>query len=379
MIDWYARADIQAALVAQLGENREAWVSAENYTSPRPRIVKSSSDLLQLIPRNRICSVCTSIESFKDPLLLGTQTAETLRIGWDFVLDIDSNEGLEAAKRCTKAVVKLLRIYDLKSLKIKFSGRRGFHLIIGGEAFDCFSNPKDFCKAYPIVPLQVAKFITAALSPADRKGVEIDTEIYAPRHLIRLAYSLHHITNLFGTPLPLSGNVDSVNDFTLESASPDRVEIDWDWLKLKPNLAEASTLLDYVAKWVQRSKQRRTGIRILSRAKTTGTRTYDSTPCIRAFMKEGFSVKLVGHRHSILCNVVNAIRRLGFDITPEQLDELNNRSEKPLPERELQYQIRYQLNRPRPYSFKCEIMQAAGLCPPAGCGLRRIQKGEEKI
>jgi hypothetical protein len=331
-----------------------------------------------LIPRNRICSVYASIESFKHPLLLAAQTADSLRTGWDFVLDIDSQEDLEAAKRCTKAVVKLLRIYDLKSVKVKFSGRRGFHLIVGGEAFDCFSDPNDFCKAYPIVPLQIAKFITAALSPAERKGVTIDTAIYSPRHLIRLGYSLHHVTKLTGVPVAV--NVDLVNEvdaFTLEDASPDRVKVNWDWLKLKPAPAEASTLLDYVARWLQRSKSR-TSMRILSRAKSTRTRTYDSAPCVSALMLEAFSARLVGHRHNVLCNVVNGVRRLGFDITAEQLDELNNRSEKPLPERELQYQIRYLLNRPRPYSFKCEIMRAAGLCPPAGCGLHRIQRGEEK-
>jgi hypothetical protein len=365
--EWYCRSDVRQALISQLREDREVWVNAEDYASPRPRVAKSPSDLLQLIPKGRVCSVSSSIERFSDPLLLTTEEPNTLRLGWDLILDIDSDNGFEAAKRCSQAVIRLLANYDLESVKVKFSGRRGYHLLIEGEAFDCFSGPTDFLRAYPLVPLQVARFITAALSPKDRRGVEIDTAVYSPRHLIRIAYSLHHLTKLVSLPL----STGELGRFTLEDASPDRIkQINWNWLDTKPKLGEASTLLDYVVKWVQRSKPR-TGIHVLSRANAAKTRTHDSTPCVSALMREGFSAKLEGHRHDVLCNVLNGIRRLGFTITPEQLKELNKRSEKPLPERELEYQIRYQLSRPRPYRFKPEIMQEAGLCPSIGCRLCR--------
>jgi hypothetical protein len=298
-------------------------------------------------------------------MLLLPQDFNAIRLGWDFILDIDSTRGLEAAKRCCQAVIRLLAAYDVQSVKIKFSGRRGFHVHVGGEAFDCFPSEGDFARAYPIVPLQVARFIAAALSSNDRDGVEIDTAIYAPRHLIRAAYSLHHKTNLVSVPLSPS----ELGQFTLEHASPNRIsDIDWNWLDAKPKFREASTLLDYVAKWIQRSKPR-TAMRILSRADSAKTRAYGNTPCINAFIREGFSARLEGHRHDVLCNVLNGIRRLSFSITSEQLEELNGRSERPLPERELQYQIRYQLVRPRPYSFKPEVMQDAGLCPQTGCRL----------
>jgi len=370
-VAWYEEPDIQRAVLVQLA-GREVWVNAENYASPRPRVVRSPVELLSLIPRNRASSVYGSVESFRDPALLGAERLETLRSGWDFVLDIDSSQGIEEAKHCTEAILRLLVSYDIRSARVKFSGRRGFHIMIDGEAFDCFRTKAEFIQAYPTVPLQVARFIIAALKPSDRKGVEIDTAIYTPRRLIRVAYSLHHKTGLVSLPIEPS----AISQFDPENVKPvENMDIDWKWLEAKAKPMEASTLLNHVAKWLQRTKPR-LGVKILSHSPTRAPhRAARNPPCIEALLKEGFSKRLIGHRNAVLFAVLSGIRRLNFTITPTQLEELNARSEMPLPERELQYQIKYQLSRLRPYLFRCELMQDAGLCPPQRCPIVNFVKG----
>ena len=370
-LEWYKRSDVLQALLAQL-VNREVWVSAENYVSPRPRAAKGDSDLLNLMPTGGICSVYASIESFSNPLLLATEKVESLRVGWDFVLDVDSSLGLGEAKRCTKAILGLLRNYDVHSVRVKFSGRRGFHVLMDGEAFDCFASRSEFLGAYPIVPLQVARFIVASLRPNDRRGVEIDAAIYTPRHLIRIAYSLHHKSGLVSLPLA----PDAIEQFNLEATKPvQNVDVDWDWLKPKARPMEASKLLDYVAKWLQRGKPNRRGLKVLTRRLHKAfSRSARNPPCVQTLLKEGFSRRLEGHRNRVLFAVLTGIRRLNFAITPGELEELNMRSERPLPERELQYQISYHMRRPHAYPFRCEIMQSARLCPPQKCPIGRFMR-----
>jgi hypothetical protein len=319
--------------------------------------------------------VYASVESFRDPLSLATEKPDSLRTGWDFVLDIDSSQGIGQAKRCVKVILRLLSDYDLQSVRVKFSGRRGFHIIVGDQAFDCFRTREEFLRAYPVVPLQVAKFIIAALRPRDRVGVEVDTAIYTPRRLIRAAYSLHHKTGLASLPVA----TDAVDQCKAEDMKPtDGIEVDWNWLATKAKPMEASALLDYVVKWLERTKPHRTGISILSRSPLgTAHRSAKNPPCVEAFLTEGFSKRLEGQRNRVLFAVLNGIRRLNFATTPGELQELNARSERPLPERELQYQISYQLNRPHPYTFRCEIMQDAGLCPPHKCPIARMTRKTE--
>jgi hypothetical protein len=373
-LKWYGGRDIQDALLVQL-EGREVWVSAHNYASPRPRVANSASELLSVIPRGRLCSIYASVESFHDPLLLPAEKPDSLRTSWDFVLDIDSSEGIEEARRCTKSIVGLLSEYGLQCVRVKFSGRRGFHIIVDGEAFDCFSTREEFLRAYPTVPSQVARFVIAALRPSDRRGIEVDTSMYAPRHLIRIAYSLHHKTGLASLPVEPS----SLDQFNIEAMKPrNDIDVDWHWLQAKAKPMEASTLLDYVIKWLQRTQSNRVGMRVLNRSRIVGPRrSARNPPCVEALSKEGFSKRLEGHRNRVLYAVLSGIRRLNFAITPEELEELNFRSERPLPERELRYQIRYQLSRPRPYRFHCNIMQTAGLCPQQRCPIGRFTVGKE--
>jgi DNA primase catalytic subunit len=57
-----------------------------------------------------------------------------LRIGWDLLLDIDS-QYIEYSKIYAKIIIDFLEFSGVKNVGIKFSGSKGFHLIIPWKAF----------------------------------------------------------------------------------------------------------------------------------------------------------------------------------------------------------------------------------------------------
>jgi len=175
--------------------SRELWLRRGDVPSHRPLKADSAEELKRHIDSIRgqgIVSVYASVEVFSDPLLLTSKSPEELRTGWNFIVDLDSIQNIEDAKTCATSIAGLLQAFNINNFKMKFSGKRGFHIIIPGSAFDCFAGgSKEFIQAFPSVPKHVCRFIIACLKPNQKKGVKMDLELYKPRQMIRLAYSLH--------------------------------------------------------------------------------------------------------------------------------------------------------------------------------------------
>lgn len=260
---YYDDEEILKALVFQC-RNRELWLKCgDDIKSDRPLKADSIEELKKYIHSVRgqaIINIYASVEVFSNPLLLNSNPPDELRIGWDLFLDFDSIQNIEYAKRCAISVFELLKTFNVEHLKVKFSGDRGFHFIIPGSAFDCFvGGSREYVQAFPSVPMQVARFLTACLKSDQRKGVKIDLDVYKPRQMMRLAYSLHQKTGLVSLPL----HPDEVRGFRLEDAEVERLRrIDWEWLRLEADVGEANKLLKAVAEWVEGQKVE-PGIKIL--------------------------------------------------------------------------------------------------------------------
>ncbi len=252
---YYWNPDILQALAYQC-HDREVWLKAGKASSPRPRKVNSPDQLSSLITNFQHIdpiSIFASIETFTDPLRLGAadQPTEKLRIGWDFVIDLDA-EKVDKAKVTATAICEVLETFGL-SAKAKFSGNRGFHVIIPGQAFDNFRSKEEFLAAYPQVPFSISRFIEASLRPEQKKGVVLDSEIYNPRRLLRLAYSLHDESRLVSVPV----EIEELRSFNTSMAQPESVDaIDWTWLKLQSKTGEGSDLLTSVAEWVKSQRKK---------------------------------------------------------------------------------------------------------------------------
>lgn len=113
-----------------------------------------------------VCCFHGSVERWSSPMSLASDNHDKLRIGWDFILDIDSKLGIEEAKLAAELIISVFKKYGIKNYGLKFSGRRGFHLVLPWEMFPKEINFKPIAKNYPNYPKILASFI--------RKEIEQD-------------------------------------------------------------------------------------------------------------------------------------------------------------------------------------------------------------
>ena len=229
---------------------RELWLGDG---SPRPLKAENEQELKTLIDRygsDDIFPIFLSVEVFSDPLKLNKSSAEHLRVSWDFFLDIDS-EKFDYTKRAAKKLLKLLEYFNIGSYILKFSGRRGFHLLIPGLCFDIF-RPGEFKYGYPKLPLMVAKFLSDSIN---EPHVKVDFAVYKPRQLFRSVYSLHEKTGLVSVP------VQNPLDFRASQARPEKLKIET-LDSPEPKVGEAADLLKAANEW-RKSSEKKNGIQIV--------------------------------------------------------------------------------------------------------------------
>ena len=88
-------------------------------------------------------------------LQLSTGMTETqlneLRIGWDLLIDIDC-KWIEYSKLAARAIINVLQNHGIKAVSLKFSGSKGFHVLVPFKAFPkdiAGENIKDLFPEFP--------------------------------------------------------------------------------------------------------------------------------------------------------------------------------------------------------------------------------------
>jgi len=133
----YKRKDIQEAIVKN-GEGREVAISygGTGY-GKRPDMLSYPNDVLEFA-KKRASSFHCSEELWQDPLSLSSdlkrKQLDALRIGWDFILDIDCPVW-EFSKLTTHLFIEVLKAHNIKGITCKFSGNKGFHIAVPFESF----------------------------------------------------------------------------------------------------------------------------------------------------------------------------------------------------------------------------------------------------
>ncbi|MFH1642690.1 MAG: DNA primase small subunit domain-containing protein [Nanoarchaeota archaeon] len=133
----YKREDVQKEMVEHAQDREIAIKFGDKGFGKRPDILKYPRDVLELAKLGAT-SFHASEELWKNPLQLDPKLKKKeindLRIGWDLVLDVDFEEW-EATKIITNALVKALKDHGIKSISVKFSGNKGFHIAVPFQAF----------------------------------------------------------------------------------------------------------------------------------------------------------------------------------------------------------------------------------------------------
>ena len=239
---YYSRKDIQKALF-EFSKNREIAPSymMESF-GKRPDSFQYPGDIFELVKKGATSFHCSE-ELWEDPLKISTGMNEKqlneLRIGWDLIIDIDSKY-LDYSKIMAELIIKVLKFHSIKNFGIKFSGSKGFHLIIPWKAFPKIIHDNSTSDKFPEWPRILTKYmmemtkkeliekITQLTKPnryvkdfQASNEVVPDLILVSPRHLFRMPYSLHEKTALASAVL----NPEEIKNFQPKDADPFKIEI----------------------------------------------------------------------------------------------------------------------------------------------------------
>ena len=261
---YYSRPDIQEAIY-KFSKDREIVPSymMEGF-GKRPDSLQYKSDIFQMVKKGATSFHCSE-ELWNNPLAISTELNEKqlneIRKGWDFIMDIDSKY-LDYSKILAKQIISFLEFHGIKNIGLKFSGSKGFHILIPWEAFPKEINEIKTSDMFPEWPRIILKYISEKTKPQlikeitkltskskyvkdenSAKEVMPDLVLVSSRHLFRMPYSLHEKTGLASAVI----SPEELENFQPKNAAPLKIKIK----NFMPNAVkdEAKELLVHALDW----------------------------------------------------------------------------------------------------------------------------------
>jgi DNA primase catalytic subunit len=260
---YYSRPDVQK-IIFEFSKNREICPRYFEGFGKRPDSFEYQGDVMAMVKKGATSFHCSE-ELWKNPLEIVTgmtgEQANELRTGWDLLIDIDSKY-IDYSKISAEVIINILKFHGIKNIGIKFSGSKGFHIIVPWKAFPKEVNEVKTSDMFPEWPRIITEYITKKtkkqliekITDLERpnkyvknfqapKEVMPDIILVSPRHLFRMPYSLHEKTALASVVL----NHNELANFQLTDADPMKVQIK----NFLPNSeeGEASELLMQALDW----------------------------------------------------------------------------------------------------------------------------------
>ncbi len=163
---YYSRADVRKALF-EFSKNRECVPRYFEGFGKRPDSFQYDSDVLEHVRRGATSFHCSE-ELWTDPLEISNELSKDefneLRIGWDLLIDVDSPY-LEYSKIYAKLLVDTLKFHGIENIGVKYSGSKGFHIIVSWKAF-----PKEIYRQktkdmFPEWPRIICEYLAELIQP----------------------------------------------------------------------------------------------------------------------------------------------------------------------------------------------------------------------
>jgi len=373
---YYSNPEIQKTIL-NFSVNREVCPRYFEGFGKRPDALQYESDILGLVKKGATSFHCSE-EIWNNPLDIKTgmtgEELNKLRIGWDLLLDIDSKY-IDYSKIMAKIIINFLEFSGVKNIGIKFSGSKGFHIIVPWKAFPSEMNGIRTSDMFPEWPRIITKYIMAKtkdyliseitkLSTPNKyikdfqapKEVMPDLVLVSPRHLFRMPYSLHEKTALASVVL----DKNKISDFQPKDADPLKIKIK----NFTPDCreGEATLLLMQALDWNRDNipDEKKTfefkPINIADKSEK------NFPPCIKKIL---LGVQ-DGKKRSVFA-LINFLRSIGTE--KEDMENIiytwNEKNEPKLQQGYIQAQISWALKRKPIMPSNCkEFYQGIGVCFP---------------
>jgi len=173
-LTYYSRSDIKKALY-NFSRNRETVPSymMEGF-GKRPDSFQYESDITSLVSKGATSFHCSE-ELWKDPLSISTEMTEEqlndLREGWDLLIDIDCKY-LEYSKMAAASLIKAMEFHGVENVGVKYSGSKGFHIIVPWVAFPKEVYGQKTKDMFPKFPRLICQYLTEVARQILEKDME---------------------------------------------------------------------------------------------------------------------------------------------------------------------------------------------------------------
>jgi DNA primase catalytic subunit len=378
---YYSNPEVQQAMF-EFSSNREISPQYFEGFGKRPDSLQYKGDILELAKKGTTSFHCSE-ELWQDPMNIITgmteKEANELRIGWDLLLDIDSRY-IDYSKIMVRQILKVLKFHGLKNIGIKFSGSKGFHLIIPWKAFPKKVNEVKTSDMFPEWPRIILQYINEKVNKGlvteitklttpnkyikDWKASEEvipDLVLVSSRHLFRMPYSLHEKTSLASVVL----TPEEVKNFQLKDADALKVKVK----KFMPDVeeGEASELLMQALDWW---KDKRPDEEEKTKGKFANFKPIELKniteeqfpPCVKKILK-GVND---GRKRSLFV-LINLFRSIGIDKVEleKRIDEWNKKNEVPLKQGYITSQLNWSYRKKPIMPQNCkDFYKGIGVCDP---------------
>lgn len=386
VLKYYSNPLVQKEMLS-IAKDREVVGSIDDGSYlKRPDVILYPKDIEGKVKDGAVAFHC-SVERWTQPMQLSTnlkqEEIENLRKGFDFLIDIDAKVKLEHAAIATRVVYNFLKDLGIEST-IKFSGSRGFHVGIAGNAFPEKIDFKETMKRYPEIPQALAEYLTekikdeileeliaveggvaslistvksvSQLSPYEFIDIEKN---WGNRHLFRMPYSLHPKYWLISLPI----RANDLKNFKKEMARPENLKTNIEFLVNKEG--EATELILQALDW--KAKQPKEVIRpkIIRKKSDKPIPEEYFPPCIKIILS-GLSD---GRKRSLftLLSFLRAMNWKQEDIE-KRIREWNLKNSQPLSERTIKTQLKWHFRQSRelmPANCYSQLFYVSfGVCKP---------------
>jgi len=154
-------------ILFDFSQNRETIPRYYEGFGKRPDALQYKGDILEHVKKGTTSFHCSE-ELWSDPLEISTemskQELDELRIGWDLLIDIDSPY-LEYSKIYSRLLIETLEFHNIKNYGIKFSGSKGFHIIIPWKAFPTEIYNQKTKNMFPEWPRIICQYLAEIIKP----------------------------------------------------------------------------------------------------------------------------------------------------------------------------------------------------------------------